>query len=342
MAKFEYNRLFKKILSVTSMVCISITAITINTVYASDSDSLPVASKVCTGDTCDLVSHDQVVKKVKAMINAKIQKKPKVDVDNKVVNTEVVKSSKVESKPVSIVDVSDVDDMQHDYNSSGLAKNAKHISFSQNQTVTVNLSIDDANLLQVKGDKIKGVSCLQGYCSIQPIRSSGSVLLTLGQLGRSADSGFTSYVTTTSGRQFSILILPQSSSGQTIEFQPQSGGSISNTKLPKNADYQSTLSQIIADMINYGQTGQAPEGYGVQFIKDSTAINPKGDLLVFPVGVFSGTSYNGLIYKVKNNTHSSVNLTAKQFYQKGVLAAALTSEQVKPQGVTYLYEVTIK
>ena len=229
-----------------------------------------------------------------------------------------------------------------DTSSTGLAKNAKHISFSENQTVTVSLSMDDANLLQVKGDQIKGISCLQGYCSVQPIRQSGSALLMLGQLGKASDSGFTAYVTTTSGRQFSMMILPQVSVGQTIVFDPQGSGAASAIKFEKNSDYQSTLAHIITDMINYGHTGKAPDGYGVQFINDAKAINATGDLLVFPIGVFSGSNYNGLIYKVKNNTNQLLHLTAKQFYQQGVLAGALTTEQVKPQGLSYLYEVVSK
>lgn len=224
------------------------------------------------------------------------------------------------------------------------ANDAEQIKFSNNQTVTAKVSLDDPNRLFVRGDEIQSISCQGGFCVNKLNPETGDALLSLGSAAFSVDA-FTMYITTKSGRQFSVVVTPFHAVGQTIEFIPQGGGSIKAKAFEAKSNYTSMLATLIKDMINYDDTFKAPEGYSAQDIDAGVGADTNAgdsDLLIFPVRVFQGDRLMGMVYAVKNVTKSPLKLTSKQFYQRGILASALSTEKLKPQQVALLYQVSIR
>ncbi|MDP2534112.1 type-F conjugative transfer system secretin TraK [Photobacterium damselae subsp. piscicida] len=95
-----------------------------------------------------------------------------------------------------------------------LATAPNTVLFSDNETVSVNLSSLDINRLVVKDDKITSVTCPTGFCTMPanpvdesgtgaPVDPQGAGLISLNVL-----EPFTLYITTEKGRSFGCLSAP--------------------------------------------------------------------------------------------------------------------------------------
>jgi len=222
------------------------------------------------------------------------------------------------------------------------AIDANDVAFANNQTVTVKLSIKNPNRIFVKGDKISDISYEQAYSQIKLQKNTGDAMIVLGSMARQLGS-FTIYLTTVAGRQFTLVVIPSNSIGQTIQFVPQAGGSIKAKEFEKKSPYQETLAEILKYMMAYDVTSETPPGYAAVEMPSNSPVSKKGKLLVFPVRIFQGVKYAGLVYGVKNNSKTKIeNLTAKKFYQKGTLAGALDDQVLEVGQVTHLYEIVAR
>jgi type-F conjugative transfer system secretin TraK len=233
------------------------------------------------------------------------------------------------------------------YRSSLKPTDAELIGFSSNQTLTVRLSKADTNRLYVQGDKIIDFTCQQGFCFVDRGRldKTGDVLLTLGNAAR-LGTGFTAFVLTESGRQFTLYGVPEVSGGKTIGFISQGGASLQASALEKKTPYRTLVVSLIRSMMNYAHTGTLPEGYvTVAIEKDGQGnqtnevdeLKVKQGFSYQPVRIFKGGILTGIVYAIQNFNGHSITLHPKAFYQKGMVAGALSKEQLASGEVGYFY-----
>ncbi|WP_116964217.1 type-F conjugative transfer system secretin TraK [Fastidiosibacter lacustris] len=221
------------------------------------------------------------------------------------------------------------------------------IPLKNNQTVVVQLSNSDPNRLFVENDKINNANCLQGFCGVS-YDPSGSVYLTLGEAARYS-SGFSIFLSTESGRHFTVIGMPERAVGKTVEFSISGGSSVKAREFEKKTPYQEMLVQIITMMINYRDGEPLTDGWSVVDLpndqkdknnKNKQKVEPdQQGLLIQPVQIFSGGIFQGIVYAVKNTANTPANLSTKAFYQRSMVAGALSHKVLKQGEVGYFYGV---
>jgi len=220
--------------------------------------------------------------------------------------------------------------------SSAIAVDTKHnqqeVLFKNGQQIQMELSSADINRLSVKGDKIEKVICPQNFCDFT--QAGGAGLL---QLANRVP--FTFYVTTKGGQNFSVLTMPKSIPGVTVQFE-STGGSIKAKHFEKGMPYVQVMLEVIKDMMNYDATGKAPEGFGVSEIQDTKLAETKVDkFILYPVRTFSGSNIMGITYGIKNNTDKPQKVSPTAFYKKGMRASAIDQEIIPAGGIAYMYQI---
>ncbi|WP_440994800.1 TraK domain-containing protein, partial [Cysteiniphilum litorale] len=219
----------------------------------------------------------------------------------------------------------------HSYRSTLRPTEAELIGFNSNQTLTIRLSKTDTNRLYVEGDKIIDFTCQQGFCFVDRGRldKTGDVLLTLGNAAR-LGTGFTAFVLTESGRQFTLYGVPEVSSGKTIGFVSQGGVSLQASRFEKKTPYRTLVVSLMRSMMNYTHTGQLPDGYATVAIENDGKKEGKKDqknpsevmdrqnsqkgFSYTPVRLFKGGLLTGIVYAIQNFNGHSITLHPKTFY----------------------------
>ena len=213
---------------------------------------------------------------------------------------------------------------------------ARAIQLNNHQTVIVPLSSVDPNRLFVHQDKITDAHCLTGFCDIH-FNPSGGIYLTLGQAAKYS-SGFSVFIATEQDKHFTVIGMPSNEVGQTVAF-TVTGTTNKATPFEKKNPYQAMLVSIIRQMINSDQTPLS-EGLTMTVLPRDKTLKPNQQgLLIQPVKLFNGGVFNGIVYAIQNHTPAPMTLTTQQFYQKTMVAGALSHTVLKPTEQGYFYGV---
>ena len=159
------------------------------------------------------------------------------------------------------------------------------------------------------------------------------------------DHPFSAVVKTENDRTFTMLVMPEHGISKTVIFNPTTGSSKEAKELEANTPYQAMMSKLIVSMIGYEDTKKPLNGYSVAEVPQ-TAIDPKeikekGDYIVYPLRVFKGDAFVGMVSAVKNMSDKKLILQPKEFYHHGVIAGAVSKETLKPQEIGYSYQVWV-
>jgi len=222
------------------------------------------------------------------------------------------------------------------------------VSFYNNQTVTVPLSLVDANRLYIENDQIKDIGCMRGFCVSKEF-DTGDAIIKLGEAAQFAKGGFTVFLSTQKGRKLALQVLPKAIPGQVVAFNALSGG-MRNRDKPQdkhNSPYQETLIEFMKAMINQHQSPHQEavndhpilSDYGKVEIPDATPEKLNSTVTIVPIRLFQGERLMGVVYRVKNESSNTVPLTGAQFYKSGLLALALSQETLAPQSTAIVYQI---
>ena len=222
------------------------------------------------------------------------------------------------------------------------------VSFYNNQTVTVPLSLADANRLYIENDHIKDIGCMRGFCVSKEF-DTGDAIIKLGEAAQFAKGGFTVFLSTQKGRKLALQVLPKAIPGQVIALQAL-GGAVRdqiNKTDKNNSPYQETLIELVKAMINHNHAPDKKQfndnstlsDYGIVEIADATPEKLNTSVTIFPVRLFQGERLMGVVYTVKNESGRVAPLTGAQFYKNGMLALALSAESLAPQQTAFVYQV---
>lgn len=214
---------------------------------------------------------------------------------------------------------------------------AQSIHLNNHQTVVVPLSNADPNRLFVHHDKIIEANCLTGFCEVN-FDPSGSVYLTLGQAARFS-SGFSIFITTENEQHFTVIGMPKNDVGQTIGFTVAGSANKAST-FEKHNPYPVMLVSFIKQMMNHNKGNASTEDLTVVELPldQKTTANPQG-LWIEPIRFFHGGVFQGIVYQIQNKTEAEITLTTQQFYQKSMVAGALSHTRLKPTATGYFYGV---
>ena len=211
------------------------------------------------------------------------------------------------------------------------------VPLANNQTVVVPLSSNDPNRLFVTGDKITEANCLAGFCNVR-FDQSGSVYLTLTEAAK-ASTGFSVFIATEGDKHFTVVGLPTLSVGKTVQFTVAGGARHKKKESSKNASYHTMLIDLIRAMINHQQDGSVTDDLSVSELPLNHTIPARPGLVIQPMKLFTGGSFQGMVYHVQNHTDKPMTLTTSQFYQRDMVAGALSHPSLKPTEIGYFYGV---
>ncbi|MGR6831148.1 type-F conjugative transfer system secretin TraK [Aliivibrio wodanis] len=226
--------------------------------------------------------------------------------------------------------------------SSVLAAPASQLGFSNNETLTVKLSSVDINRLIVANDKITSVVCPTAFCTLPmgngadgvpiPLDPSGAALISL-----NVEEPFTFYVSTQKGKNFGVFATPLRIPAITTEFISTDRDTTLAAKFETNAPYQDMLVQLMQSMMRFDELNLPPEGFILTNIEEKE--REPVPLDVIPKRLFSGDTFSGLMYEVKNNTTKSITLTNTRFYVRGLRALSLDKKTLAPNESTRMYQI---
>lgn len=214
------------------------------------------------------------------------------------------------------------------------------VSFSNNETLTVKLSSVDINRLVVKNDKITSVVCPAAFCTLpmgdgapMQLDPSGAALISL-----NVEEPFTFYVSTKKGRNFGVFATPLRIPAVTTEFIASDRDTSLAKGFETSAPYQEMLVGMMQSMMRFDETRTPPEGFVF------TEITPDKERVVLPLDilprrVFSGDTFSGLMYDVKNNSLEPVTLTNTQFYVRGLRALSFDEKTLQAGESTRMYQI---
>lgn len=218
------------------------------------------------------------------------------------------------------------------------------IEYDNNQTLAVDLSISDPNLIVVDNDDILNIQCAQVEC-VPTYDKSGSAIVQLGQKAK-YKAQIMLFVETVQHHNFSLVVTPKSIIGQTIQFIPLSGsGSEEATKFENKTPYQEMLVDIVNGMVQFQDTGESFKGFNIHRFPQDKKIKKeidKSGLTMFPIHIFAGNQFVGMQYGLQNNTNKVKGINAETFYRHGVVAGAVSNERIKPGQIANLYLVLKK
>src|SRR3990167_2295355 len=227
------------------------------------------------------------------------------------------------------------------------------IDINNNAQINIALSSEDINRIFVKNQKITSINAPSGLLTGHN-DSSGSIYANI-----NGDTPFTAFISTNLGMHFSLLIMPKSEPGQTIEFksnqiQPKSNVIIKKTVIVNHSmpaqtyeqseSYEKTvvnlIKQVMLQKTPPGYTNISPKAFsqiGIFTVSDNVAQN--SGLTQSVKAGFLGGQLAVRVLKVVNNTSNPVQLIANEFYNPGVRAVAISQEYLPKGGKTYVFEV---
>ena len=230
---------------------------------------------------------------------------------------------------------------------TGFAKNIspESLKISDNEQSKVVMSTQDINRIFVLHDKITSFNAPMNRLSAHNDQS-GSIYLNV-----YGEKPFTAFVSTQKGHHFSLLVIPKSVPGNTIELvmtTPVNHNYIRHSQEASKYEKESTYQKTVVNLLKGAMLSKLPAGY--------SAIDPKGfkDISIFQVPNFVtgqkqlqqqvvagylGGELAVRIIQVKNNTRSTLQLVANSFYVQGVRGVSIAHEVLKPSQATYIYEV---
>lgn len=221
---------------------------------------------------------------------------------------------------------------------SAIAAQPLTIPFSDNETLSLNLSSLDINRLVVQDDRITSITCPTGFCTM-PAGNEEGVMAPVdpqgaGLIGINVQEPFTLYITTEKGRSFGAFVRPLAVPAITTVFVSTER----DTEQAAEFEKQSPYSQTIATLIRHMVQDSTPEGYiRTPITVKKSEVHAK--LIITPLISYQGEALTGVTYRVSNKTAQYLPVSPTSFYNQGVKAVSFSSESIPPHSSIYMYQV---
>lgn len=207
------------------------------------------------------------------------------------------------------------------------------LKVKNNADVPLSLSQSNYNRLVVKGDKIAEVVFPEGAMAIKRDEQDGSAYVML-----ATQNPFTLFMTTESGRHFSVTVSGEDSLGKTIELVPTFAGSIVTQTKPATPVVSTLEEQTLVSLINHMETQKPLPGFTVKQVRKLERWQ-KG-LMLTSREMWQGNQYIGEVVELYNGGHEPLALEESWFNRDDTQAVKLSQKQLLPKQVATLYRVT--
>jgi type-F conjugative transfer system secretin TraK len=205
-----------------------------------------------------------------------------------------------------------------------------------NETIYFKIAAKEYSRIFVKGDRIltvKGKSIAyqlkefkgkseEGILYIQPTESY-------------QNRPFTLFVGTEQGHHYTLLLESLNIPAENIEIKPLSASKALATRWEENQPYLQKLIELMRQM----KIEDQPEGYA---IVNMGIVKPKK----FPNGIslqlltlYKGGQLDGEVWKLKNESGRTLEISPRQFYQNNVRAISVVEENLKNCEETIMYRI---
>lgn len=217
---------------------------------------------------------------------------------------------------------------------SQLVGASNSISVKDNGEFALTLSQSNFNRLLIKNDKILDFAFPDKAMEIKRDEQDGSVYVALGKT-----EPFTLFLTTESGRHYSVTVNGEESLGKTIELVPHEAVLAKVAPLNKSATQNKAQvpNEQIA-LINHMEHHEPVNGYKVkrQF---GSAQRLQGGLTLLPKETWEGGKLKGEVIEVYNMSKKNMELTESWFANEGVKVIKLSQNLLAPREHAVLYRV---
>lgn len=208
---------------------------------------------------------------------------------------------------------------------------ATSLSIRDNSDIALTLSKANYNRLVVKNDKIVEAVFPPNAMGVKRDEQDGSVYIML-----ASPNPFTLFLTTETGRHFSVTVNGEESLGKTIELIPQSSPPIKRAISQRFK--QDPMPNKITAFINSMEHRKPVAGIKVkqQFGKVERL---QGGLSLIHKESWEGKELAGEIIEIYNGASKPLNLSASWFANQNIKAVKLSQSLVAPKSAVTLYRV---
>jgi len=210
---------------------------------------------------------------------------------------------------------------------------ATSLSVKDNSDIALTLSQGNYNRLIVKNDKIVEAVFPPNAMGIKRDEQDGSVYVML-----AVTNPFTLFLTTESGRHFSVTLNGEDSLGKTIELVPQpvialKSNPVKNASLPIAA-----APELIVSLITHMERHEPIQGMSVKR-QYGRAERMKGGLTLFPKEFWESGNLKGEIIEVYNGSREPLTLSESWFANADIKAIKFSKATLAPKERAMLYRV---
>lgn len=205
---------------------------------------------------------------------------------------------------------------------------------NQVDTIYINLSLKDPNVISVDNDRIQRYVTRKGIVAgaIEP--KTGVLTLTPQDISKKM---FSLVIFTEKGKRYTLLSLIKDIPSQDIVLKATD----IVTKTDKSDDKNSFKTNKLSELLVAMQNEEVPFGYkykeylgnpkfAANNLKENKEVNIKR---------FIGKEFTGEIIDFKNVLNSQTKIYEKEFISKGVLAVSLEKSTLEPNEFTKIYRV---
>lgn len=203
---------------------------------------------------------------------------------------------------------------------AGQIKKVEHM-----QTLSVDLSVKDPNIISVANDRIAHYSVVKEAVSVKI--DDDSQFLSLKPSAMYYEKPFSMIIFTEKGYRYTLLSNPKSIPAQDIVLD-NNQANVDQEKF--NNDYQSEVASLVKAMINNARL----DGYNIDNV-DINFVDSQAKLAT----VYRGKNFNGEVLLFNNDTDEGVALKPQMFFNRDTLAISFTTAMLIPDQVTKVYRV---
>jgi len=214
---------------------------------------------------------------------------------------------------------------------SVLAQAAVRKNVADSETITVQLSSKDPNVISVKHDRIERISVVKGavLSSLDPKHG----VLTIKPSSPQASDPFSMLIFTESGKRYTLLILPMAIPSQDIIL-ISDANSVSKSMA---FEHRSPFTQVVTQLITHMVKNSSPEDYKCIYLNENPILFMHGTLN--KICEYQGNHLRGEVLEYVYHDVDSRKIMECDFYTKDVIAVALSHNYVNPNDRVTVFRV---
>lgn len=215
-----------------------------------------------------------------------------------------------------------------DFNAAQLKK------VEHTQSIAIELSSKDPNIISVDNDRIKQYSALKGLAvaSIDADYGFINIKPVVTQEGRP----FSLIILTEKGSRFTLIANPRKIPAQDIILNPAKQFAHASVQNSEDKSYSALIQAMMQDkeLVGYSKV-KSDVSHGFGEIKNY--FSDKSELSL--ISLYKGEKTNGEVILFQNSTSEDIALHENGLYTPEVLALSLSSYEVKPGETAAIYRV---